>query len=140
MSQSHEITALKKRLEASDRKIGDLNARLGRAENSTGEWRRRAQTAENECDMLKARLFHEQPVAWNAECVNPEEAREPFRAPTWLSATLMVAGAFTIIASAIALFALELYLVSDAWFLLALAVMAGVSMVAVGRHIRHSAA
>ena len=58
--------------------------------------------------------------------------------PNWLSPALTWLGAFAIIATAISFFVLELYLVSDAWFLLAILVMAGISLIAIGRRMRNN--
>ena len=116
------------------RKIHELNIQLNRTERSRDEWQRRAQIAENERDALKAMLHHEQGNVIPLK-VAPIEERH---APTWLAPALMWLGALSIIAAVIPFFALELYLVSDAWFLLAVLVMAGCAMVAVGRHMRHS--
>ena len=121
------------------RKIHELNIQLGRAERSRDEWQRRAQIAENERDALKAVLHHEKGVQgdtlWVGNCAPHEEERH---APAWLSPALTWLGAFTIIAVSITFVSLELYLVSDAWFLLSVLVMAGFALVAVGRHMRHT--
>lgn len=120
------------------RKINELNINLRRAENSRDEWRRKAQVAENERDALKALLHHEQgdvqgDTLWVGNGTEPSE--EQRHAPSWLGSFMATFGAFVIIATAISFFVLELWQVSDAWFLLSVLVMAGVSLVAVGRRL-----
>jgi hypothetical protein len=131
MSQNHEITSLRKRLEAQGKQIDDQRARLVRSENNRAEWERRANIAENERDALKALLYHEQPTVAQVAPAPVEE----HHAPDWLSPTLTWIGAFLIIAAAIPFFVLELWQVSDAWFLLAVVTMAGIALLAVGRRI-----
>ena len=118
------------------RKIHELNIQLSRTERSRDEWQRRAQIAENERDALKATLHREQGTVWTANRAEPH--KEERHAPAWLSPALTWLGAFAIIATAISFFVLELYLVSDAWFLLAILVMAGISLIAIGRRLRNN--